>query len=234
MFASDLRSSDCAMGPMGMVLCGVSSCRCRRLEDELSISCWSFRTNSTRIGSKVGEFMFPPYERIVSPQKKIAGRSFKSTQRNGWEPVGNSVARHQSVQSGPVSLNDVLLYMGGSSTTMPWYTILIHIGVMNINVHKLFLFENQVSRVLIHSGPFRPERHQTIVASNFADYWFWMIKSAWNQALPCWIIHDHPTSQIPRPKSWRGEPVPIEQWMAGLGCTHGATHSGDFRGCKTS
>ena len=114
---------------------------------------------------------------------------------------------------------------------IPYWSIL---GWWTSMCTNYFCLKTQVSRVLIHSGPFRPERHQTIVASNFADYWFWMIKSAWNQALPCWIIHDHPTSQIPRPKSWRGEPVPIEQWMAGLGCTHGATHSGDFRGCKTS
>jgi hypothetical protein len=73
-----------------------------------------------------------------------------------------------SAQSGPVSLNDVLLYGWVKHDDAMIY----HIGVMNINVHKLFLFENQVSRVLIHSdhgGPLRPERHQTIVASNFAD-----------------------------------------------------------------
>ena len=107
-----------------------------------------------------------------------------------------------SAQSGPVSLNDVLLYGWVKHDDAMIY----HIGVMNINVHKLFLFGNQVSRVLIHSdhsGPLRPERHQTIVASNFAD-WFWMIKSAWNQALPCWIIHDHPTSQIHRGRSHGG------------------------------
>ena len=113
MFASDLRCSDCAMG---MVLCGVSSCGCRRLEDELSISCCSFRTNCTRIGSKVGEFMFPPMRELFRRKKLLGGRlsqpamdeSQLETQLRDTGP--DLIISPKRPLSGPVSLNDVLLY----------------------------------------------------------------------------------------------------------------------------